>query len=317
MVIKNTNHFEIERLENGIFAAIAKQGGGAVSNSGIIDLGDKTIIFDTFNSQNAARELADIAEKLTKKPVSCVINSHWHGDHIRGNQCFQGAVIISSLATRTKMIETHPERISDQKAKIPQLLANIEKLEREIKTQQDLAKAKKLRIQLDFLKEIEASLPKLEFTPRVLTFENRMVFSGENRTAILQTYGGGHTLCDAFLYLPKEKVLFSGDLVTVNNHPLLIDGHPDHWIDILQKLKTLETRTLIPGHGPVSSASAVEETEQYIKTLITLTDGQTEDFRSLEIPVRYQDWEAKDLFYKNIEFLSNLNQSSFLSEPRS
>ncbi|WP_180955134.1 MBL fold metallo-hydrolase [Peribacillus deserti] len=305
-----SSHFTIDKLGEGIFAAIAKGGGGAVSNAGIIDLGDKTLIFDTFNSHHAALDLAETAEKLTNKPVSFVINSHWHGDHIRGNQCFRGAPIIASLATRTKMIETHPERISDQKAKIPQLLAHIEKLEKECKTEQDSAKAKKLRIQLDFLKEIESSLPKLEFTPPNITFEQRMIFSGESKTAILQTYGGGHTVCDAFLYLPDEKILFAGDLVQVQNHPLLSDGSPDVWLAILQKLRNLEVHHVVPGHGPVGTSSAIENIRHYIASAFELAVFSAEkgkDLQCVEIPGPFQDWEAGDLFYKNLEFLQRKN----------
>ncbi|MGP4080890.1 MBL fold metallo-hydrolase [Pseudalkalibacillus sp. R45] len=104
-------HFTLQKIKDGVFAALAKQGGGAVANAGIIDLGDQTIIFDTFNTQQAAEELKTAAQDLTLSPITCVINSHWHGDHIRGNQVFEGIKIISSESTYSKMKELHPNRI--------------------------------------------------------------------------------------------------------------------------------------------------------------------------------------------------------------
>lgn len=61
----NSRHFTLEKVTEGIYAAIAKDGGGAVGNAGFIDLGDKTIVFDTFNTQQAAEDLRSMAEALT------------------------------------------------------------------------------------------------------------------------------------------------------------------------------------------------------------------------------------------------------------
>ncbi|WP_409288555.1 MBL fold metallo-hydrolase [Peribacillus sp. SCS-37] len=305
-MVRKSEHFTIERIKDGIYAAIAKSGGGAVSNAGIIDLGDKTIIFDTFNSHCAAKELAEAAAELTKVPVQYVINSHWHGDHIRGNQCFKKAVIISSIATRTKMLETHPERISDQKSKIPQLLSHIEKLEGDLKGENNAEKAKKLKIQLDFLKEIERSLPGLEFTPPAITFDKRVIFSGTEKKAVLETLGGGHSICDSFLYIPEDRILFTGDLVTVGRHPMLRDGNPESWHGILEKLAKYKVDALIPGHGPAADEQAIADLMNYLVTIKELAARLTGDeapFERASIPADYKDWQGEDTFRSNLEFL--------------
>jgi len=84
-----SKHFKLEQIGKYIYAAIAKEGGGAVANAGFVDLGDKVIVFDTFNTQQASEDLRLIAEKITNQSVTLVVNSHWHGDHIRGNQTFK------------------------------------------------------------------------------------------------------------------------------------------------------------------------------------------------------------------------------------
>lgn len=98
-----SRHFNLEKVSEGIYAAIAKDDGGAFGNAGFIDLGDKTIIFDTFNTQQAAEDLRNIAVNITNKPVSWVINSHFHSDHTRGNQVFKDCHIISSQTTQQQM----------------------------------------------------------------------------------------------------------------------------------------------------------------------------------------------------------------------
>ncbi|MFT9820836.1 MBL fold metallo-hydrolase [Lysinibacillus sp. NPDC056185] len=78
-----SKHFQLDRIGKGIYAAIAKDGGGAVGNAGFVDLGDKIIIFDTFNTQQASEDLKFVAEKITNRPVTWIINSHWHGEPIK------------------------------------------------------------------------------------------------------------------------------------------------------------------------------------------------------------------------------------------
>ena len=99
-------HFSIHTLADGIHAAIHKEGGAAYSNSGIIDLGDSTLVFDTFDMAVAAKELLVAAEELTKRSPAWVVNSHKHGDHWGGNQVFAGqAVILATHQTRAGMLD--------------------------------------------------------------------------------------------------------------------------------------------------------------------------------------------------------------------
>src|ERR1043165_3633174 len=91
-------NFIVQPLAPGVWACIQNdKGGHAISNAGIVDLGNKTLVFDAFINPDAATELRQTAEKLTGHPVSFVVNSHFHDDHIRGAQAFDaGTCIISS-----------------------------------------------------------------------------------------------------------------------------------------------------------------------------------------------------------------------------
>ena len=102
---KTTNsvskHFILHALAHGIFAAIAQDGGSAICNSGLINLGEQIVVFDTFLTPQAAMDLRQSALEQFGRTPQIVINSHYHNDHIWGNQVFVNEVqIISSARTR-------------------------------------------------------------------------------------------------------------------------------------------------------------------------------------------------------------------------
>ena len=97
----NIRHLEIQKITDGVYAAIHRNGGHGICNAGIIDLGDATVIFDCMLTPAAALELKDAAKELTGREAKYVVNSHYHNDHIRGNQVFTNATIISTNKTTT------------------------------------------------------------------------------------------------------------------------------------------------------------------------------------------------------------------------
>src|SRR5579884_956728 len=97
--------FRLEQIAGGVYAAIAIAGCGAQGNAGLIDLGDgRVLVFDTFLTPAAAREFQMAAERLLGHVPTLVVNSHWHADHVYGNQIFAGdAHIITTERTREIM----------------------------------------------------------------------------------------------------------------------------------------------------------------------------------------------------------------------
>jgi len=86
--LPTSEHFQLERLADGVYAAIDIEGQAAHSNAGIVDLGDRTLIFDAFLTPTAAEDLRAAAEHLTGRAATTVVNSHTHTDHCLGNQVF-------------------------------------------------------------------------------------------------------------------------------------------------------------------------------------------------------------------------------------
>src|SRR5690242_20443520 len=92
--LPTSKYFRLEHVAEGVYAAITVPGTGAWGNAGIVDLGDATLVVDTFLTPAAARDLRSAAEALTGHRVAYVVNTHYHMDHIHGNQVFTDALVI-------------------------------------------------------------------------------------------------------------------------------------------------------------------------------------------------------------------------------
>lgn len=297
-----SKHFQLEQVGKGIFAAIAKEGGGAVANAGFVDLGDKVIVFDTFNTQQASEDLKLIAEKITNRAVTWVINSHWHGDHIRGNQTFKDTIIISSQITYSKIRDVHPSRFSKQKNDIQGLKNYIQSLKEQLQQANDPT----LQYQINSLIELKESLPTLELVLPNQTFNNDITFQGTKRCAKLFTLGGGHSFCDAMLYIPDEKVIFMGDLLFVNCHPTFFEESDlVTWSNILKTVERLEIDVAVPGHGPTGTKEDISKILNYISELTSIAEKSNQN-EVPEIPVIFKDWSSPEIYQQNIKRLREL-----------
>ncbi|MHA1215413.1 MAG: MBL fold metallo-hydrolase [Candidatus Hodarchaeales archaeon] len=125
--------FHMEQLSKGAYAAIVKDGGGAISNVGIVDLGETLVVFDSFLTPAATKELKIFLTRKLSKPVKYLINSHYHNDHIRGNQIFSPTTTIISTEECRKLIDTkgREELIWDTKNAKKQLKLHSDQLNRE------------------------------------------------------------------------------------------------------------------------------------------------------------------------------------------
>ena len=276
-----SEHFRLEQVGERAWAAIAVESGGAVANAGVVDLGGSALVFDTFFTPAAAADLKAAAEELAG-PIAHAVVSHGHTDHYGGAQVFASTPLVATERTRELIAETGPERLESLRAQIPDYLGE---LEAEGAPEQERAQAR----------VVAAELPQMQITLPTETFDERVALDG----AELVTLGGGHTESDAFLWLPDERVLFAGDLVSVESHPNLLHGDPDEWLRILGKLEALAPKRVVPGHGPVGGPEAITAVAGYIRTLKRLAAEEGEP----ELPEACAGWGFADGFELNVAFL--------------
>jgi cyclase len=299
--------FTCKEIGKGIYAAIVKDGQGALGNAGFVDLGDAALVFDTFMVPQAAEALRQTAEELTGKSVKYVVNSHYHGDHTNGNQVFKDAVMISTPATRRKISETYQTRdISAMKAGMS---AYFTQLEERIANEKEGNMRRALENDLSDKRMFAEALDSLEEVLPTILMDDKLVIQGSERTVELHHFGGGHTESDLFMYLPEEQVLFAGDLVLVDNHAWMGHGNPHDWLSILEKMEPFSVRQIVPGHGPVGAHENILKMKSYIEDMLRFVSemkqqGKTaEDVLALLIFEKYADLEGPNVYEWNINFL--------------
>jgi len=302
-------HFKVITLGDGIYAAIHKEGGHAICNAGIVDLGTETLIFDTFMTPQAAEELLLAVAQLGLPQIRFVINSHCHNDHIRGNQVFDESVFIISTEKTRELIETQePQQIEKEKIYAPQ---RYHELTVEKASSKDLERNKELQMWLGYYDGMMKSHPILVTTLPFITFKEEFSIRGSSRKVELIEFSDGHTASDMVMYLPEEKILFTGDLLFVDSHPYLGDGNLQHWIKNLETIKEMEAETMIPGHGPAGEASDIDDMIAYINHVNQVIEKGKQEEITLEevlatpIPDEFQDWSISSFYALNLKILYN------------
>jgi cyclase len=291
-----SEHFELEQLAAGVYAAIATEDGGAYSNAGIVDLGDQTLIFDAFETPQAAIDLRLATEHLTGRPPTCVIISHSHPDHWCGNQAFASHVpIITTHATLEEMTDAIGwlEELKGTPAELEQA---IEETQESLDTETDPRRRASLERSISRMGHTLVMLPTLELRFPNLTFGGRLVFKGTQRMAELREVAPGHTASDAYLILPEDRVIFLGDLGFFQCQPFTVYADPQAWVAHLEEMEQSSAETFVPGHGPLGTKTDLALQRQYITLLQELVARAIEEGLSAEetllqpLPAPFDAW---------------------------
>lgn len=299
--LPQSQFFSLYEIRDGVYAAIINPGEGAWGNAGIVDLGDFTLIIDTFLTPSAASDLRKIAEDLTNSPIKYVVNTHWHIDHTMGNQVFSDTMIISSKETYNIMKENfHDENKNDLRNAWEDFLKNLG-VQKENARNAILEKALDLEI-----KELTKYIDKFEsinYTlPNEIMSSSKYIVKGSKRVVELHCLGGGHSNSDTIVYLPEEKIAFTGDLVFVNAHPSIHNQPINKWLEILDKLDQFNIETVIAGHGEIGTKSTINIVKQYLLECIEVVKN---DICSIEIPEKYSSWMLPHVYGWNLTTLKN------------
>lgn len=301
----DSQYFRLEQVGPGAWAAIVNPGAGAWGNAGIVDLGDRTLVFDTFLTPAAARDLKGAAEALTGRTVTLVVNSHEHLDHVHGNMVFEGATVIATTTTREIMAVRRPAMLNYAKAH-PEFL---DQLAAQIASEPHPAKRRSLENLLGEYRAMGLELDTLQIVLPSLTFTDRLVLHGSARTVELIAVGPAHTAGDLVLWLPAERLLFAADLVQVETHPFLGTGSLVDWHRAHQVLEALEAERIVPGHGSVGGPDAIRVLGDYLQVLELTArahlaaGGTAADVSQIPLPPAYADWAAATEWWGNLTIL--------------
>jgi phosphoglycerate dehydrogenase-like enzyme/glyoxylase-like metal-dependent hydrolase (beta-lactamase superfamily II) len=231
---------EVRQLAPGVFfrysaiSATDKSVEFGGSNNIWVVFNDYVVVFDANFPKEAGDVIAAI-KKTTAKPIRYVLDSHHHGDHAYGNAVFAkaGASIVSQTNCARLLRVDGPKEFADA------------------------GKGPTGR------KDIADSTLKV---PDV-AFDDKLVLDDGTQHVEFLFLGHAHTPGDAFMYLPKQKILCTGDACT--NGAFNYMGHSDSasWIRVLDRAMQLDVKILCPGHGPLGGKDVLGKQQRYFQEL--------------------------------------------------
>jgi cyclase len=295
MTVAQSRHYTFQEVGDGIHAAIARPEGNGVCNSGIVDLGGAALVFDTSLTPGSGRDLRVATEATLGQPPTVAANSHWHLDHSLGNQEFSSVPIWGTRRTREILLEKHDQLMAALTR------GGIENDLRELEAKRQVVRSEDARRDLEFVIQINRAIlsevETLRLIPPDHTFETRLPLPGR-RGAELICFGSGHTEADAILLLPREKVVYGGDLVVVGVQPSMDSGDPEHWLVVLDEIERLGAQRIVPGHGPVVGSEGMQEIRGYVSGVLEAAAASD----SAALPLELRRWEGSLSLEENLRF---------------
>ena len=261
-----------EELADGVYFAIGTGAMTVMSNSLVLVNDDHVMLVDTSVTPAAARGLVAGIETLTDKPIKYVFNTHYHFDHAHGNQIFGDDVeiighdfvrtMLSSDVLTQRTHRSFTEGIPDQ---LDQVRARISEASN-AEDREELAAA--LRIQEAHWEALQETKP----TPPNVTYSDTMRLVKGGREVQLHFPGPGHTGGDTLVFLPEERIVFTGDFFVGrpggHSLPFMGDGYVEEWPASLDGLKALEFDTIVPGHGlPFREREQIDHLQALLRDL--------------------------------------------------
>ncbi len=268
--------FKIKKIKEGIYLAYRPEPLRKFVESNVtIIINEKDVILvDGGGSGTSAKNIIAEVKKLTKNPIRYVINTHTHMDHTLGNQeyvrSFPGVEIISHSFTRKETIEKTPVAVERYYKNFDELrngeLELIKEITQEAKPGYEKVLAYLARYADEDIFVRREEYKTIKVTPATLICDQKMIFNRGARTIEIMFIGHGDTAGDLVVYLPEDKLICSGDMVT---HPVPygFSKNPLAWIETLKKLSGFDFEYLIPGHGEVRSKAYVSDLIEMLQSV--------------------------------------------------
>jgi cyclase len=264
--------FDLQKVADGVYAALANPRTPINCNAAVIVYDEGVLVVDTHSRPSSARALIQQIKSVTDKPVRYAVNSHFHWDHAQGNHAYPVAfpkqvAIVASEATRENLQKLGMQRVKDQIEAGPKQIAD---LKQRLATEKDPKAQAGLRDELRQQEEYLAEIKSLELTLPDLTFDKSLILHRRDRDIVLLFLVRGHTSGDVVAFLPKQRLVATGDLLH-GWMPFMGDSYPPEWVATLDALDKLEFDHIIGGHGTVKPKSHLRFFRNYLADVIEET----------------------------------------------
>ncbi|HXZ44928.1 MAG TPA: MBL fold metallo-hydrolase [archaeon] len=261
---------EMVKLADGIYALMWKEPLDSPEPNVLIIINDSdVVVVDAEELPSSAHTVVREIKKLTSKPVSIVINTHWHDDHVFGNYIFK------EIWPNVHFAAHEYTRVDAERRAFGEIPNDVKKNGEELAKWREIARTGKRpdgtpasaaglkRVREYVIPELEIyvkEIPTVKMVLPDLTFTDSLTLYRGSRTIELHYLGLGNTRGDVVVYLPKEKILATGDLV-VWPTPFGIGSFYSDWAETLDRLSRIDATTIFLGHG------VIQRDESYVLTL--------------------------------------------------
>ncbi len=239
-------------------------------NNTIIEMQDSLIIVDA-NFPSGARLVLEDAKKVSSKPVKYVFDTHHHGDHAYGNAVWtkQGAITLAYVGVADELKRYEPARW------------------------RDTAK------QREDVRDMNLDAPE---PPRQTFSKTPFVIKDSTRRVEFHFFGWAHTRGDGFVWLPKEKVLCSGDAATNGPYNFTADGNIGNWPKVMDAALKLKPEHVLPGHGPAGGPEILKGEREFMIELRKAVNAAVQQGKKLDdlggvvqLPDSVKNWVGPSL----------------------
>jgi cyclase len=272
-------------VADGIVAFIASESNtDVVSGNCTAIIGDDgVVVVDSTNFPSHARQIMAEIKQMTTQPVRFLVHTHWHPDHLLGDNEFRTAfpnvVIVSTAFTQKAIVERGPKYVEGLAAQGPAYAAPGKDQNGKPLTEADRKYFTDFANSVDFA-TFEFKQAKL-IRPN-LAFDHNLNVTLGKREVQITFLGRGNTGGDAVIFVPDSKVVIAGDLLVVPT-PYSYRSYPSEWVQTLAKVKALGATTIIPGHGPVEhDNSYIDLVSSLLESVISQVQAAESQHLSLE-----------------------------------
>jgi cyclase len=234
---------------SGLYAYLQPDGGWGWSNAGfVVDAGESLLVDTLFDEPLTAEMLSRIqaATGVAPAQIRSVVNTHANGDHTFGNALCENAEIIASNASAREMSEAPSELLRQFKAAGGQL-----------------------GIAGEYFAEIFApfDFEKARGRSPTRTFDDRLELRVGDKDVVLTKVGPAHTQGDVLVHLPKDRAVFTGDILFIDVTPIMWAGPVGNWLAACDAILAMDVDVIVPGHGPLADKSRVRRMRDYLSYL--------------------------------------------------
>lgn len=236
-------------LGAGLYAYLQPDGGWGWSNAGLIRDGEAALLVDTLFDEPLTAEMLrkmQDATGLGPDDIGHVVNTHANGDHTHGNALLTKAEIVASEASAKEMAEFSPQILAQLKsAGATGAMGDAGSFFAEVFAPFDFANAR-------------GKAP-------TKTFCGCMKMKVGDKEVELIEVGPAHTHGDVLVHVPKDRTVFTGDILFIEGTPIMWAGPVDNWIAACDRILAMDVDAIVPGHGPLCTKHQVSRVNDYLR----------------------------------------------------